>query len=331
MEENKINHQMEINENYYYPLQTLSLEDTLKNINEERVKFYDYLSSANKVNKFTLFGFLAVLLIFLVSLLLNKENVNELFPPLMLVFVVFLIVSYFLVKNTKKRKNIAFDGYKKEYFLNIDSYCYYQTGISNLAFSYNSIVEKEAIEKIGCYENIIKTVTRDVVVGKMFGTAFTSYDLLLKSGKNISDESDHQVLFSGKMFYFDLPIKQEGKMFIYLKGCGDSHPTELEGLDKISIKGLKDDYLVFSSIKANNVISKKAIEVLNQIQIDQVIEDVIISISNQGIFFGISLTKEYMTIPFENEVKEDYLKHYKNDIENIKTFISVLMSNKNYQ
>ena len=70
---------------------------------------------------------------------------------------------------------------------------------------------------------------------------------------------------------------------------------------------------------------------LDAIHIDDVVEDIIISINKNGIFVGLSLTSTYMTIPFENDVDDKFINHYRRDIEIISSFLSASLSNKNYQ
>lgn len=320
-----------ISGDFYYPLPSSSLENTLKNINSERIKFYEYINNSNRLSKIVLFTFLGVFFIFAIVLLMNQNYINQLFSPLIFLFFIFIIVSYFLVKSNKKKRLVFFEGYKYQYFLNIDSYCYYQTGISHLQFASNGKIELDEVKNISCYDNLIQAVTRDVVVGKMFGTNFKSYDLLLKSGKNLIEKKSQSTLFSGKMFFFDLPLNKNEKVIIYLRGCGDSYPTELKGFEPRNVNGLKEGYQVFSTNEKLNIFTSKVIESLNHFNIDKVVEDLIISISNQGIFIGFSLTKDYMTIPYDNEVSDEFLIHYKNDIELVKNFISILMSNNNFK
>ncbi|MDD7735369.1 MAG: hypothetical protein SOW55_06575 [Bacilli bacterium] len=317
---------------FYNPLPFSSKEETLKNINDSRSAFYLNVTHSNKIKKITLFSFLGIFLILGLIMLINPDSVNKLFIPVLALFVTFLLVSFILISSMKKKRNFFFDEYKYTYFLNIDSYCYTQTGIANLELSYNSKIELDEVNKIDCYENILTTPTRDIVKGTMFGVNFTSYDLLIKTGNSLEDKKTQSVIFSGKMFNFNLLTKKSGKLVIYLKGCGDSFPTELKGLDPTSIKDLKKEYQVFTSFdNPESMLNKKMIESLNKLAIDDVVEDIIISINKNGLFIGLSLTSFYMTIPFENDVDDKFINHYKRDIEIITSFISALLSNKNYE
>ena len=317
---------------FYNALPFSSKEETLNNINESRSAFYLSVTHSNKIKKITLFSFLGVFLILGITMLINPDAVNKLFIPVLILFVTFLLVSFILISSMKKKRDFYFDDYKYTYFLNIDSYCYHQTGISNLELSYNSKIELDDVKKIDCYENILVSPTRDIVKGTMFGIDFKSYDLLIKTGNNLEDKNTQSVIFSGKMFNLDLLPKKNGKLVIYLKGCGDSFPTELKGLNPTSIKDLKKEYQVFTSFDyPDTMLNKKMIESLNKLNIDDVVEDIIISINKNGIFVGLSLTSTYMTIPFENDVDDKFINHYRRDIEIISSFLSASLSNKNYQ
>ena len=265
-------------------------------------------------------------------MIINAKAMASLFTPLVLIFCFFLLVTFLLVRRSKAKLNVAFDGYKYRYFSSVDSYVFYQTGISNLEFSYNSKISIDEISKIGCYDNVVKTLTRDVVKGTMFGVAFLGYDLLLKTGTDPNDNKTMSTVFSGKMFHFDIFNKKAGRMVIYLKGCGDAQPTDLKGLEPVEIKDLSKDYMVYTDYEnPTSALNKKTIETLNKFKIDNVIEDIIITISKEGIYFGLSLTTENMMIPYETIIDETFLNHYKNDVEMLSTFISELLGNKNYQ
>lgn len=313
---------------FYFPLPITSKEDTVNNINTSRVTFYNQVATSDKTRKILLFSFLGIFLLIAVLLLINPVLVNNLFTPLIVIFVVFLLVTYFITSSNKRKRNMFMDEYRYHYFINIDSYCYYQVGFSNIELSYNTKIDLEEVQKIGCYENITSCPSRDMVKGTMFGVKFTSFDALIKTKIAMDEKSVEKIVFSGKLFSFDLQSKKAGKMFIYLKGCGDSFPTELKGMEEVDIKDLKKEYKVFSSYaNPNQILNKKCIDTLNKFNIDDVVEDIIITISNQGTFFGLSLTSEYMTIPYQNDVNDKFLLHYKKNLENIAMFVAALSAN----
>lgn len=317
---------------FYFPGQIISKEETIDKINQSRAGFYLFVDRSDKIKKIVLFSFLGLFALFAILLLIKPDLVNQLFSVMIILFVVFLIASYFLVIANKKKKNISFDQYRYDYCLLFDTYVFYQTGISNLEFSYNTKIDEDEVKKISCYENIIATPTRDIIKGSMFGVNFNCYDLLIRTETNANDKKTQSVVFSGKMFHFDLNTKVNQKLYLYLKGCGDSQPNELKGMDKVSVSGLKKDYLVYSSFdNVANLLNKNTLDVLNKIVIDDVIEDVIISISGEGVYIGLSLTSEYMTIPFKNDVDDKFISHFKNDVELVKTLVASLLSNKNYE
>lgn len=317
---------------YYFPDPVVSSEETIKNINVARETFYTYINQSNKIKKIMLFSFLGIFLLLGILLIAKPELVNQLFTPLIVVFLIFLLASFGVVSSTKKKRNFHFDQYRYHYFIAIDSYCYYQTGYSNIELSYNSKIELDEIKKIGCYENVVSAPTRDIVKGTVFGVNFFSCDALIKSEDKIDGKKVINTIFSGKLFKLDLKSKKPGKMYLYLNGCGDAHPTELKGMEPTQIKDLKKEYEVFTSFEnPNTMLNKKCVESLNKLTIDDIVEDVILSISKEGVYLGISLTSEYMTIPYQNEVNDKFLKYYKKIVELVSIFVTGMLSNENYQ
>lgn len=316
---------------FYFPAPITSKEDTLKEVNKARCSFYGQVESASKSKKVLLISFVALFLVFAILLLVNPEIINRLFTPLVIIFVAFLVIVYLINNSTKKKRNFYMDEYRYLYFLNIDSYSYYLTGFSNIELSYNGKIDLEEVKKISCYENITSCPTRDVVVGKIFGIDFISFDALIKTSVELNAKSIEKIVFSGKLFKINLKNKKAGKIFIYLKGCGDSYPTNLRGMNEVDIKDLKKDYKVFSSLENSSLIlSQNTIDVLNKFEINDYIEDIIISITNEGIYFGLSLTSKYMTIAYENDIDESYLIYLKKSLEQISLFVASLSSSKNY-
>ena len=195
---------------FYFPLPITSKEDTVNNINTSRVTFYNQVATSDKTRKILLFSFLGIFLLIAVLLLINPVLVNNLFTPLIVIFVVFLLVTYFITSSNKRKRNMFMDEYRYHYFINIDSYCYYQVGFSNIELSYNTKIDLEEVKKIGCYENITSCPSRDMVKGTMFGVKFTSFDALIKTKIAMDEKSVEKIVFSGKLFSFDLQSKKAG-------------------------------------------------------------------------------------------------------------------------
>lgn len=311
---------------FYNPDSISSIDQHLDQINKKREELYLYLKSLERIKLYILIAFLAFFLAGAVMLIVNPELINSLFTLLIIVFVVFLLVIYGVVKSIKKKKTSAYSNYLKDYSLQMNTYCYYQTGISSLEFSSKGIVDQEMIEKIACYENIKSTKTRDVVIGKMFGIGFISFDCL------ISEEVENKKsnLFSGKMFHIDLYPQNDQDLILYLKGCGDSYPTELKGKNEIKIKNLNDSFKAFSSSSKNDLLNQKAIEVINKITINDHIEDVIISFNKNGIYFGLSYCSSDMIVPFKENIKKERMENLKNDVELILEFVSKIANSKSF-
>lgn len=316
---------------FYPPEPVVSKENTLAEINEERERFCRYMDQQDKIKKVILFSFLGIFLLLAIALLVNPKLTGTLFTPLIAVFIIFLLVSYFLVQSVKKKKNIQFDAYRYKYFLSMESYCYFQLGISNLSMSYNSKVKPEEVKGIGCYERIVDTPSRDIVKGAMFGVDFSCAEVKIVTGEK-GNKKNQSVVFSGKLFHFDLESKKSGKMYLYLKGCGDGFPTELRGMEEVELKDLKKDFKVFSSFdNPETMVGKKTAEILNRFAIDNAVEDIIVSIVDKGIYVGLSLTDEFMTIPYRNEVDSRWIDHFKNDLDSMKNLIASFLGNKNYR
>ena len=86
---------------FYFPLPITSKEDTVNNINTSRVTFYNQVATSDKTRKILLFSFLGIFLLIAVLLLVNPVLVNNLFTPLIVIFVVFLLVTYFITSSSK--------------------------------------------------------------------------------------------------------------------------------------------------------------------------------------------------------------------------------------
>jgi len=116
---------------------------------------------------------------------------------------------------------------------------------------------------------------------------------------------------------------------MYLRGCGDAEPTSLGDVNEVSVEELSLQWKVYSSNdNYKKIFSKPLISALNHISTDEMMNDVIISITNDKFLVGLSYSDKMMIIPLNDSFDASGIEHYKNDIEKVIEVAKAINKNK---
>jgi hypothetical protein len=313
---------------YYSPNPLVDAKSTIDEIEKARDSFISLIKHYSLIRKILLVIFLSIMAGAAILLLVNQDMINKIFVPLLLVFAGFVVGILVFLAVYKKRRGLEFNHYKYEYFLNMDTYAFGQNGISNLEFSYNTSISEEIVSRLNVYDDVVKIVSRDSIKGTFTGINFLSSEVLIKTGK--ADQEKTQLpVFCGRFFTFNLQ-NSKGEAIIYLKNKGYGMPTNLTGFEVETIRGLKNDFKVWTNSKsASSLITKATVDALNEFDTDDLIDDLIIKINKSEVIIGISYSDLFMKIPYETPLPERNLLHLQKDVTKVLNFITKLQTNKN--
>ena len=300
-------------------------DEAVRLVNESRIAFTEFHTKTMKNTKILQIVFLIIVAgaIFAAS-----------FFPQMLTITIFLVSFYFILmffqtKRTRKKINDYVEDYIVKYGLYIDSYVYgnnYMLKDIKLAYKYK--IDLEEIIKNDIYKNVIKTQSRDYVKGKMLGVNFYCSDVSFKVGNSLKDKN-YKVPAVGKMFKFNLRLKNEGKVIIYLSSTKEGKPTNLDGLELTKIKDLDEKFEVYaSSLEATKVITPSLIKSLSSFEIDDNLLDLVININSKETYVLLSYCDKIMVIPYDKPYEKESLLQYNKDVSNVIGIVNSLINSK---
>ena len=256
------------------------------------------------------------------------------FFPQMLTITIFLVSFYFILmffqtKRTRKKINDYVEDYIVKYGLYIDSYVYGNNYmLKDIKLAYKHKIDLEEIIKNDIYKNVIKTQSRDYVKGKMLGVNFYCSDVSFKVGNSLKDKNC-KVPAVGKMFKFNLRLKNEGKVIIYLSSTKEGKPTNLDGLELTKIKDLDEKFEVYaSSLEATKVITPSLIKSLSSFEIDDNLLDLVININSKETYVLLSYCDKIMVIPYDKPYEKESLLQYNKDVSNVIGIVNSLINSK---
>ena len=300
-------------------------DEAVRLVNESRISFTEFQTKTMKNTKILQIVFLIIVAgaIFAAS-----------FFPQMLTITIFLVSFYFILmffqtKRTRKKINDYVEDYIVKYGLYIDSYVYGNNYmLKDIKLAYKHKIDLEEIIKNDIYKNVIKTQSRDYVKGKMLGVNFYCSDVSFKVGNSLKDKN-YKVPAVGKMFKFNLRLKNEGKVIIYLSSTKEGKPTNLDGLELTKIKDLDEKFEVYaSSLEATKVITPSLIKSLSSFEIDDNLLDLVININSKETYVLLSYCDKIMVIPYDKPYEKESLLQYNKDTSNVIGIVNSLINSK---
>ena len=130
----------------------------------------------------------------------------------------------------------------------------------------------------------------------------------------------------------DYSFKDEGRTFVYLKGCGDATPTKLSDVNKVDVNGLKKEWEVYSSHKNyTRIFNSSMVKALNKINCNSTLNDLVISIVEDKVLVGFSYSDEAMIIPMNKDFETNHLEIKKENFEFLKEVNKSLLENSEFK
>ena len=309
------------------PVTIESKEKTEEAINKARIDFHAIYDKEIKKNRIIGIAFMVVMAaIVVVSYFFNKY-IQYLLIGALVFFVAILVVT----RLSRKNMDLAVGDYLGTYGSLSDSYVYNSESYKDIIMAFRNKPSEDDIRSMKFKKDVFFVGSRDVIKGKINDIDFETADVSIKTG-NAKDKKTHKTVFVGKVVSLSLGTKEEGRILLYNKGCGDAEPDDLDDVNEVNIDSLKKDWKVYSSLSNTDKYFTKAIcDSLNELSTDEVLNDIVISIQENRVMVGLSYTDDLMIIPLEADFKIDGVEHYRLDMEKVARFTKAIKSNKNYK
>lgn len=298
--------------------------DVAKKVNEARLDFSAVHKQEMKKNRIIGIVFLVVMVGSVALAYALPQAITYMF----IAIVAFFILSLVLSKKSRSKMDIAVGEYLNAYGSQSDSYVYNHESINDVKMGFRNKPDEEVIRSLDFKEKVFHIGSRDVIKGTMDGIPFITADASIKTGEQ-KDRKTHKTVFVGKVIEFKTGIEDEGRVLLYLKGCGDADPDKLSDVNMVTIDGLSDEWKVFSSNKNyDKIFTKDIVDSLNAFKTNDIMNDLIISFQKERVMVALSYADSLMIIPLESEFKMDGIEQYKKDIEKVTAFAKALNKNK---
>ena len=192
-----------------------------KEINDARIAFASVHKDVMKKNRIMGIVFLIVMVGALVLAYILPKAINYMFIALFAFFIVVVV----LTRLSRKKMDNAVGEYLRAYGSQSDSYVYKNEDIKDVEMAFRAKPDDEVLRSLEFKNDVFAIGSRDVIKGKMGDINFLSSDASYKVG-NAKDKKTHRTVFVGKVVQFDSKIKDEGRVLLYMKGCGDAEPDK---------------------------------------------------------------------------------------------------------
>lgn len=315
--------EIEVKPEFVEPIEVDDYSQIKKGVNEARINFLENHKKVMKKNKIAS----GIFFVLAVGLVIVGYTWNKFLGLCFGVVCAALVVVWLYTRHQRKILDGAVADYLYAYSLYCNSYMYKDEHIKNIQIGYKQHPDPEVLKKFNIADNVSQIVSRELIKGNMFDHDFIAADVSLKSG-NPKKQRDMKALLVGKAFIFDYKFNEEGRTFLYLKGCGDAAPTKLEDVNKVEVNKLKKEWEVYTSHKNyNKIFTESFVKALNKFETDKVLNDIVISIVDGHILVGLSYCDEAMVIPMHNEYDTKFVEHKVEDFKIVKLINKSLIEN----
>ena len=309
------------------PIEVRDYTEIKNKVNEARKIFlakHDKLMKKNKIAS-------GIFFVLAVGLVIVGYTLEELLGLSFGVVCAALLLVWFYTRHQRKQMDLAVTDYLFEYSLYCNSYMYNDKDVKNVQIGFKQNPDHEILKEFHISNAVSQIVSRELVKANMYEHDFIAADVSLKEGEP-RKQKNMKALLVGKAFIFNYSFEEEGRTFIYLKGCGDAAPTKLEDVNKVEVNKLKNEWEVYTSHKNyQKIFSDSFVKALNKLECDNVLNDIVISVVKDKVLVGFSYSDEAMVIPMHNEYETKHIEHKVEDFKTLKLINKALIDNSNFK
>ena len=320
----------------YVELNKPDFEDCEAHVEDMRNTFYKTMSkSKNSSTIITIVLLLLLVLGFALSSILSAE-LKWISYVIFGVAILGIVVTLFINSADKKKTMAKLDVYVIDFIQTIDAYAF----ASNDAFSSvkackSAKLELNDIVEAHFFDTINAINSRNVVLANLNGKTLKCGELAcrvpyqareLKEGE-VAPKRQPSESYGVFGKYITYPFSKNFGVIVQLEGVNFYKPTYLDGYEEIEVEGLKKDYKVYATSKGDvkKLFNDEIlIDTLNSFNSDDVLENMFLSINENGTKICLNYNETLMEIPMQKRVVNKPYLHYKNDIEKVVKLISRL-------
>jgi len=291
------------------------MEEINKQIEEKRVVFMAFYKKQKLYNNIAM---IAVVAVVIAAYVFVQGMLDMQYLTLGIVAAAFVILLVYS-KVMRTRVDKATKTYIHEYYDLQTNLVFPSDKFTSASIEMTARLDDKEFTDAGIIKEIIRTSSRGLITVSLGEVKIALADL---AAYDTVDRKKGPV-FLGKFLTCDNHLSIDGRVLIYLKpkitGKG---PNALDDLKEVSST---ESYVIYSSTNDySKIISKRVIDVLNSITVDETLTDVTISIKSGKTYVALSYTDALMVIPLQAPYNPIPSEKYRHDIEKIAELITLI-------
>lgn len=291
------------------------MEDINQKIEEKRVAFMAYYKKQKLYNNIAMIAVVAVVIaayVFVQGML----NMQYLTLGIVAATLVLLLV-YSRIMRTHVDK--ATKTYIHEYYDLQTSFVFPSDKFADAKIEMTVRLDDKEFTDAGIIKEIIRTSSRGLITASFSDVKISLADL---AAYDTVDRKKGPV-FLGKYLTCENHLSLDGRILIYIKPkIAGKGPNDLSDLKEVLVT---ESYVIYSSTSDySKIITKRVIDVINSINVNETLTDVTISIKSGKTYAALSYNDSLMVIPLQAPYNPSPTEKYRLDIEKITELITLI-------
>ncbi len=284
---------------------------SLENVEEARKKLYAQYKK-NKMISNILMAIVVVIVIICFILVAQKEMWMKIVGYCLGgAAIVAIIIYYFFIRNKFPNATREYIEYVNQ---QLNGYCFESNDFSKALYDPLEKIDQSEVMSDRVYENVIRTGSRNVVVGVYKDKRFKVSDM---AAYVPGEKNRPNAAFVGKYLITSNTLKFDGRFIINFKGL---KPVDLPSdISDLTILEQEESYTIYGPEGADykKILTPKFLSKLKNIKI----EDDLLNV-NVGVWGGhtavyLSYTDAVISLPFQEPFKKSATQQYRNNLIDI--------------
>ncbi|MCX5775727.1 MAG: hypothetical protein NTV44_05160 [Firmicutes bacterium] len=292
------------------------MEEIYQKIEEKRAAFMAYYKKQKLYNNIAMIAVVAVVIsayVFVQGML----NLQYLTLGIVAATLVILLVYSRIMR---KRVDKATKTYINEYYDLQTSLVFPSDKFANAKIEMTARLEEKEFTDAGIIKEIIKTSSRGLITTSYGDAKISLADL---AAYDTVDRKKGPV-FLGKYLTCDNHLSLDGRILIYIKPkIAGKGPNDLSDVKEVLATETRVIYA--STSDYSNVITKRVLDVIDSINVNETLTDVTISIKSGKTYIALSYNDSLMVIPLQSPFNSSPTDKYRLDIEKIAELITLIV------
>lgn len=254
-----------------------------------------------------------------------------------------IIISLFFTAKDKKKTFGSVDDYVIDVIYAIDKFAFSTNhDLTNIRACKGANMELSDITEAHYFDTINAINSRNVVIANLNGKELKCGEIACRvpyqtpvvneeqgevpPTNNKKQPTESYGIF-GKYFCYPIALANGAAVIITMKGTNFCSPTYLDNYVGVNVPALNSSFSVYSTNEkdASELFdNQELVDILNSFKSDEVMENLFISINDNGLKICLNYNESLMEIPMQKDVVGTPYVHFANDVDKVVKFINII-------